>query len=71
MSDNQNNAAAKELDENLTKSNENILKIIQDRPRLIEYYNSLSHEELLEGLDVEIQMLNKMLKTSASGKKQI
>ena len=51
MADNENKDTAREL----------IRNIIDDRPAQIEYLNSLSRDQLLESLDLEIQIVNSMI----------
>ena len=45
--------------------------IIRDRPNLINYYNSLNREELLRGLELEIQMFNAILENSKAAENQV
>ena len=60
MADNENNEKACEL----------IRNIIDERPAQIEYFNSLSRDQLLETLDLEIQIFNNMVTEAKTTKKQ-
>ena len=46
-----------------------IRDIIDDRPDQIAYFNSLSRDQLLESLDLEIQIVNNMISEAKNTEK--